>query len=144
MILEEGIEILNRFFKVSTLIEDDFGYFDDGAILVGDYSSSSGHIINERNFSERITWVIIDAFFFALVLLVLALHAINSFEDDVEVLSLVALLENHLMHLMILQIEVQSHLLERLALGVKWFLDEDDFLNLGAGTLRILTSSSRS
>ena len=119
MILEEGIEILNRFFKVSTLIEDDFGYFDDGAILVGDYSSSSGHIINERNFSERITWVVIDAFFFALVLLVLALHAINSFEDDVEVLSLVALLENHLMHLMILQIEVQSHLLERLALGVK-------------------------
>jgi hypothetical protein len=48
------------------------------------------------------------------------------------------------MHLVVLQLEVQGHLLERLALGVEGLLDEDDFLGLGGGTLRMLTSSSRS
>jgi len=52
MSLKEVIEIANRFFKVSTLIEDAFGYFDEGAFLIGDDSSSSRHIVNQRDLTK--------------------------------------------------------------------------------------------
>jgi hypothetical protein len=101
MVLEEVIEVFYRLLEITTLVKNLFGDFDQTAVFVGDNSSSSGHVIDQRYFSKRVSGVVIDAFFSTFVFLVLALNTIDSFKYDVEVLPAVSFFEDYLMHLVV-------------------------------------------
>ena len=60
MVFKVGVEIPDRDFKVPALIKNSFGNPDKTAGLICDDSGTTGHVINERDFSKRIPGVVKD------------------------------------------------------------------------------------
>lgn len=101
MVFEEIVEVFDRFFQVATLIKDIFRDLDEATLLVSDDRGTSRNIIDERNFSKGISRVVVYVFLFPPLLTVLALNAVDPFQDDVEVLSFVALPEDDLVRIVV-------------------------------------------
>ena len=47
MVFEEVVEVLYGFLEVAALVENLFGYFYQGAFLVGNDGGSPWHVVNE-------------------------------------------------------------------------------------------------
>lgn len=103
MIFEEGIEVLDRFLQVAALVEDSLGHLDETAFLVCDNSSPARHIVNERNFPEGVTGVVVYTLLFPLVFLIFSFHIVDAFQHDVKVLSSVTLAEDHFANAMLFE-----------------------------------------
>lgn len=141
MVFKEIVEIFNWFLEITTFIEDCFGNFDKGTLFVSDYCCSSRHIIDQRNLSEGISGVIENIFLLSSIFLILTLHAVNSFQNDIVILSFVTFSKQNLMHIMMLYLQMHCHLLKRRQFCVKRFFNENDFLDRYNCTFKILTSS---
>ena len=108
MILKEIIEIFYRFLKVSTLIEYIFRNFYQTTLFISYDCSTSRNIVNQWNLSERISWIVIYAFFFTLIFLIFGLDIVDSFKHNVKILSFITFFENYLIHIVSFKLKIHG------------------------------------
>lgn len=108
MIFKEIIEIFYRFLKVSTLVEYIFGNFNQATLFISYDCSASGDIVNQWNLSERISWIVVNTFFFTLVFLIFGLDIVDSLEHDVKILSFITFFENYLIDIVFIKLKIHG------------------------------------
>ncbi len=99
MVLEEIVKIFDGFLKITALVKDCFWYFYQWTLLISNYSGSSWNIVDERDLSKGVPWIVINIFLLSPLFRVLAFHTVNPLKYYVKIFPFVSFFEDNQMNI---------------------------------------------